>query len=313
VTGTGRPVVLDCDTGTDDAVAIMLAALHPGLDLLGVTTVWGNLDVGHTTDNTLRVLDHVGRSDVPVHRGAARPLRPAPDPGAGARRLPPHLPLPSTTRAAATTPAAEWLVETLRAATRPVTLVATGPLTNLALALAADHGIVGGVEEVVLMGGSHAVANVTPRAERNVWNDAGAADAVLRAGFPRVVLVTLDATHEATLDRGDCARLRDLGTPAGAATADLVEERIEQYAGAPDPSGRPAAPVHDALAVAHLVDPGILGLRHLHVAVDTSDGPDHGRTAIDVDGGTGRAPNAHVALAADRVRFLDVLLSVLGG
>jgi purine nucleosidase/ribosylpyrimidine nucleosidase len=274
--------------------------------------VWGNLDVEHTTENTLRVLDHVGRSDVPVHRGAARPLRPAPDTGAGARRLPPHLPLPPPTRSAASTPAAEWLVETLRAATRPVTLVPTGPLTNLAHTLAADPGLVEVVEEVVLMGGSHAVANVTPRAERNVWNDSVAAQAVLRAGFPRVVMVTLDATHQARLDRDDCARLRRLRTPAATAAADLVEERIEQYAGAPGPSGRPAAPVHDPLAVAHLVDPGILSLRHLHVAVDTSDGSDHGRTVIDVDGGTGRTPNAHVALAADRVRFLAVLLSTLG-
>lgn len=307
-----RPVVLDCDTGTDDAVAVMLAALHPRLDLLGVTTVWGNVGVEHTTDNTLRVLDLVGRSDVAVHPGAGRALHPAPDATARARRLPPHLPLPPPTRAASGVPAVEWLVEALRAATRPVTLVPTGPLTNVALTLAADPGVVDAVDAVVLMGGSHTVANVTPHAERNIWSDAAAAETVLRAGFRRVVMVTLDATYQAVLDRDDCARLRRLGTAAGVAAADLVEERIAQYAGAPGLEGRSAAPVHDPLAVASLVDPGVVRPRHLHVAVDTSGGPDHGRTAIDVHGASGHTPNAHVALSADRDRFLDVLLSTLG-
>ena len=302
-----RPVVLDCDTGTDDAVAIMLAALHPGLDLLGVTTVWGNLDVAHTTDNTLRVLDHVGRSDVPVHRGAGRPLLAA-DAVERARPLPPHLPLPPSTRAADAMPAVDWLVETLRAATRPVTLVPTGPLTNVALALAADPGIVDAVDQVVLMGGSHTIPNATPYAERNVWGDAVAADTVLRAGFRRLVMVTLDATHQAALDRDDCDRVRALGTPASVAAADLVEERIERYAG---PDAPRAAPVHDPLTVAYLVDPDVLGLRHLHVAVQTADGPTYGRTVIDVDGVTGRTPNAHVALSAHHDRFLDVLVALL--
>ena len=290
---TVLPVVLDCDTGTDDAVAIMLAALHPGLDLLGVTTVFGNLAVADTTDNTRRVLDEVGRSGVPVHRGASSALPPG-------RRVP------------KASLAVDWLVETLRATTRPVTLVPTGPLTNVALALAADPRIVDAVDQLVMMGGSHAIPNVTPHAERNVWNDPVAADSVLRAGFRRLVMVTLDATHQAPLDHDDCDRLRRLGTPAGVATADLVEERIEQYAGWGPPGARPAAPVHDPVTVAYLVEPDVVTLRHLHVAVETTEGPTCGRTVIDVDGVTSRPPNAHVALTADRDRFVGVLLSTLG-
>jgi len=306
-----RPLVLDCDTGTDDAIAIMLAALHPALDLRGVSAVWGNLDVGHTADNSLRVLDHVGRSDVPVLRGAAGPLAEAPDAAAHRRHLPPALPLPPSRRSVGEQPAVEWLVETLRAATEPVTLVPTGPLTNVALLVAADPRLVEAVDEVVLMGGGHAVGNVTPSADRNVWCDARAAHAVLTAGFRRLVMVTLDATYQATLDLDRCAELRGLGTPAATAAATFVEERIAQYAGA---GGVPpsAAPVHDPLTVAYLLDPGVVGLRPSHVAVETSGVLTYGRTVIDVHGVTGLPANAHVALTADADRYFAVLRSTLG-
>lgn len=307
-----RPLVLDCDTGTDDAIAIMLAALHPALDLRGVSAVWGNLDVGHTADNSLRVLDHVGRTDVPVLRGAAGPLAEAPDAAAHRRDLPRALPLTPSRRSVGEQPAVEWLVETLRAATEPVTLVPTGPLTNVALLVAADPRLVEAVDEVVLMGGGHAVGNVTPSADRNVWCDARAAHTVLTAGFRRLVMVTLDATYRATLDLDRCAQLRGLGTPAATAAATLVEERIEQYAGA---GGVPpsAAPVHDPLTVAYLLDPGVVELRPVHVAVETSGLLTYGRTVIDVHGVTGRPANAHVALTADADRYFAVLRSTLGG
>ena len=300
---TGRRVALDCDAGTDDAVAIVLAALHPGLDLVGVTSVWGNVAVEHTTDNALRVLDLVGRTDVPVLHGSAGPLRAAPDAAARARHLPPHLALPPTQRTASGD-AVEWLVETLSATTAPVTLVPTGPLTNIARALAARPSIVDAVEEVVLMGGSHARANVTPSAERNVWWDAEAAHAVLTAGFRRLVMITLDATSQVRVTADDCDRWRRLGTPVAAAVAVLVEERVRQYGG--------PAPVHDPLTVAYLVDPAVVELRHLQVAVETTGLLTYGRTVIDVDGVDGLPPNAHVALEVDAGRYLDLITSVLG-
>ena len=304
-------MVLDCDTGTDDAIAIMLAALHPGLDLLGVTAVQGNVDVEHAADNSLRVLDLVGRSDVPVLRGVGRPLSTAPDAEAHRRQLPLHLPVASSPRVA-DAGAVEWLVETLRGSTEPVTVVPTGPLTNLAQAVVADPAIVNVVEEVVVMGGGHAVGNVTPSADRNVWWDAAAAEIVLRAGFLRPVLVTLDATHQALLDRDDCARLRGLGTAAGEAAATLVEERIGQYAGSRGLDGREAAPVHDPLTVAYLLDPGVVRLEHLHVAVERTGALTYGRTVIDRHRVTDQPPNAFVALSSDSRRYVDVLLRTLG-
>ena len=124
--------------------------------------------------------------------------------------------------------------------------------------------------------------------------------------------VVSTATYQAVLDRDHCDELRRLGTPAATAAADLVEERIAQYAGAGGLGGRPAAPVHDPLTVAYLVAPAVLGLRHLHVAVETTGTLTYGRTVIDVHGVTGQPPNAHVALTADRARFVDVLRRTLG-
>jgi hypothetical protein len=167
-----RKLILDVDTGTDDAVAIMFAALHPGLDLIGVTTVNGNVPVAGTTDNTLRVLDVIGRSDIPVYPGLAHPIARRGFPG----RL--HfgkdtvndmhgiaLPLPEAHSTAQPVSAVEYLVETLRATTSPMTLVAVGPLSNIATALAVDPSIRDAVDELVIMGGAHAYGNITASAE----------------------------------------------------------------------------------------------------------------------------------------------------
>ena len=292
-----RPVILDCDTGTDDAIAIMLAALHPDLELLGVSTVHGNHPVSATTDNTLRVLDHIGRSDVPVYAGADAPYSPrlaAPD----SRILDPHLPLPEPTSKKQEQDAAPWLAQILSAS--PVTFVATGPLTNLAAAIDLEPGLVDTVEEVVFLGGTQRIANVTALAERNVWNDPAAADKVFTAGFKRLVVVPLDATHRAQISGEEATRLLALGTPAGKAAARLVHERIEQYADA----GTRQAPVHDPLTVAYVIDSGVLSLQEVHVDVITAAGGAYGRT--DVRRGD---PNVFLALDADRIQYVDLLLS----
>lgn len=300
---TPRPVILDCDTGTDDAIAIMLAGLHPDLDLLGVTTVFGNLPVTNTTDNTLRVLEHIGRGDVSVYAGAAGPIGPRPA-LPDLRVLPSALPLPRPTGSSRWQPAAEWLVEILRQAADPVTLVSTGPFSNLAAALALDPAIVGKLETVVLMGGSDRVPSVTPLAERNVWNDPVAADRVLAAGLD-VVLVTLDATTSSPLSEADAHELEALDTPAGSATAALVRERIDLYAGASAPG---TAPVHDAFTVAWLLDPAVVDLQPMQVRIELAEGSAYARTHID-DG----EPNARVALTADGDRFRRLLLETFAG
>jgi inosine-uridine nucleoside N-ribohydrolase len=292
-----RPVILDCDTGTDDAIAIMLAALHPDLELLGVSTVHGNHPVSVTTDNTLRVLDHIGRSDIPVYAGADAPYSPRLAPP-DSRILDPHLPLPEPTSSRQEQVAAAWLAQILSAS--PVTFVSTGPLTNLAAAIDLEPGLVDTVEEVVFLGGSQRIANVTALAERNVWNDPAAADKVFSAGFKKLVVVPLDATYRAQVTTEDAARLMALGTPAGRAAARLVHERIEQYAD----SGTQAAPVHDPLTVAYVIDSGVLSLQEVHVDVITAGGVAYGRT--DVRRGD---PNVLLALDADRVQYVDLLVS----
>ena len=309
---TPVPVVLDCDTGTDDAVAILLAALHPGLDLLGVTTSWGNHDVRHTTDNTLRVLDLVGRgASVGVHPGRNEPVRPRLTPlPSGRDDLPPTLDLPAPVSAAGTE-AVEWLVATLRAATEPVAVVATGPLTNLAAALAADRSITGSVGRLVVLGGAHQRAGVTPYAERNVWCDPEAAADVLAAPFRDVLLVTMDATFSAPLTAADVARLRRLGTPAARATAGLVDARIEWYRRDPSMAAAGGAPLHDPLAVAALVAPGLLTTLRATVQVERTDPVRYGATrfAAEVDERRGRTS---VAVRADHDGYVDLLCTTLG-
>lgn len=307
---TRTPVILDCDTGTDDAVAVLFAALHPDLDLLGVTTVWGNHDVRYTTDNTLRVLDLVGRGDVGVHPGSNRPVRPRiADLPSGRDDLAPTIGLPAPTSAPGA-PAVDWLVETLRATTEPVALVPTGPLSNVAAAVAADPRIVGAVGRLVVLGGTHRQAGVTPYAERNVWCDPEAAHDVLAAGFRDVLLVTMDATFSAPLTAADVARLRDVGTVAATTAADLVEQRIEWYRRDDAMAALGGAPLHDPLAVAALVAPGLLTVLRASVEVERADETTYGATRFRAETDE-RKGAVGVAVRADHDRYVDLLCEVL--
>jgi inosine-uridine nucleoside N-ribohydrolase len=317
---TRRPLILDVDTGTDDAVAVMCAALHPDLELLGVTTVNGNVPVENCTDNTLRVLDAVGRSDVAVHEGLARPIVrsdfPAPkryERGSAKDMHGLTLPLPDPHSTKSPTGAVEYLVETLRATTAPVTLVPVGPLSNIAAALAVDPAIAEAVDEVVIMGGGHDVGNETAAAEFNIWADPEAADVVFAAPWRRLTLVPLDATHKALVSRTDCEALQALGSAAGAAAADFVTRRIDAYAAGSQVAAEEAAPVHDALCVAYLIHPEVVTTRHLHVRVETQGSRTVGRTVMDTRTHDSEPPNAHVAFDADARLFVRFLLSVLAG
>lgn len=297
------PLIIDCDTGTDDAVAILVAALHPDLELVGVTTVWGNHDVAHTTDNSLRVLDLIGRGDIGVHPGVD---------GAGRTDLPATLDLPAPTSLAGV-PAVEWLVETLRAATTPITLVPTGPLSNIAAALEADPRIVEAVDRLVVLGGSHREAGVTPYAERNVWCDPRAAHATLTAGFRDVLLVTMDATFSAPLTGADADRLRAVGTVAATTAASFVDARIDWYRRDPAMASLGAAPLHDPLAVACLVDPAVVAVRNASVTVERTDPTTYGATRFSFAGERSDGAPVQVALSADHDRFLAFLCGALGG
>jgi inosine-uridine nucleoside N-ribohydrolase len=309
-----RKLILDVDTGTDDAIAIMLAALHPDLDLVGCTTVNGNVEVQHCTENTLRVLDHIGRGEIPVHEGLpkpfARPDFPVPrkDETLARKIHPAVLPVPPTARRKVDAGAVEFLIETYRAATDPIALVPVGPLTNIAAALTVDPGFAKRVSEIVIMGGGHAIGNITPSAEFNIWCDPEAAAVVFAAGFERMTLVPLDATHRALISRDHCARLAALGTPAGTAAAACIGHRIEVHDEIQPMEVAGTAPVHDALCVGFLIDPSLVATRRLHVAVETAGALTVGRTVIDTHRrGTG-APNCDVAFDADAARFAELLI-----
>jgi inosine-uridine nucleoside N-ribohydrolase len=310
---TRRKLILDVDTGTDDAVAIMLAALHPALELVACTTVNGNVEVEHCTDNTLRVLDHIGRSDIPVHEGLSRPLVREDFPVARSvedRAGKFHgttLPLPPPKSRKASNAAVEFLIETFRNATDAITLVPVAPLTNIAAALARYPKLVDLVPEVVIMGGGHEIGNVTPSAEFNIWADPEAAASVLSAGFRKITLVPLDATHRALVSRDDCAKLRALGTPAGDAAADITEPRIAAHDESQQMATGGAAPVHDALAVASLIDRSVITTQRFHVAVETKGELTVGRTVIDTHFRGGGKPQCDVAFDADARRFVQLL------
>jgi inosine-uridine nucleoside N-ribohydrolase len=311
---TRKKLILDVDTGTDDAVAIMLAALHPALELLGCTTVNGNAPVEYCTDNTLRVLDHIGRGDIPVHEGAARPLVrpdfpiPRDQDDLAGKIHGKTLAVPATTRRKADAGAVEFLIETYRNATDEIVLVPVAPLTNIAAAILLDPKFAERVPEIVIMGGGHEIGNVTPAAEFNIWGDPEAAAIVFAAGFRRMTLVPLDATHRALVSYADCERLRGLGTPAGQAAAEFIGHRIGIHDEIQKMAVAGTTPVHDAVCVGSLVDPSIIATRRLHVAVETTGALTVGRTVIDTHFRGRQAPQCDVAFDADAGRFMALLL-----
>ena len=221
-----QDLIIDCDTGSDDAIALLVGALHPDLNLVAVTTVAGNCPVDVTTLNTLKVLDSARISGVPVYRGAEGPLVGPPiDRSAG---WPQDLDLPEPSIAAEPVHAVDFLVEKLAAAETPITVAAVGPLTNLALAFRMRPRIVSRIERLAIMGGGIAVTNISASAEANIFWDAEAADVVFRAGAP-IDLYPLDATHMAPVTSGDVARWAESGTPAALTAAAFLPERIHMY------------------------------------------------------------------------------------
>ena len=302
------PVLLDCDPGHDDAIALLLALASPEFELIGVTTVSGNQTLEKTTANAIRVLEFVGRGDVPVAAGADRPL-------VRERKTAAHVhgetgldgpTLPPPEKRPLDQHAVEFLAERIAAAATPVTLIPTGPLTNVALLLASHPEAAERLERIVLMGGSIAEGNVTPAAEFNIWADPEAAVRVFSSGL-EVTMVGLDVTHKALMTAEHAGRLRSSGR-TGTMVAELYDffsiHHREVYR-------MDAAPIHDAVAVAHAVRPGLVETVERHVAVECDSELCRGRTVVDLWSRTGKAPNAHVAVGIDGEAFLEFLIERL--
>lgn len=306
-----RPVVIDTDPGIDDAMAVAVALASPELEVVGLTSVFGNHGIDVTTANAQRVLDAVGRPEVPVVRGAAGPLvRPYAGPAAfvhGDDGLgDAGLPGPSTSPRARRW-AAEWIATTVLDRPGEVTLVALGPLTNLALALHLAPEITGAVAGVVAMGGAaHVPGNVTPVAEANIWNDPEAADQVLGADWP-VTLIGLDVTEQLLADTAWLRSLDDEPAP-GARLVAATAPRYEDYHREADRVA--GIHCHDVAPIARLVDPDAFTVSRHRVRVAT-DGVSVGQTVVarrrdHADDWTGRPPQ-DVAVDVDAERVLDLV------
>lgn len=292
-------IILDCDPGIDDALAITFAAGYPGIELAGITSVAGNVALPKTTRNALAVAEFVGVGAVPVTAGASGPLLRTPydarlvhgESGLGGAVL------PEPSRAAEPGHAADFIVDTLAARPGEITLVATGPLTNIALAVKREPRITEWARSFVIMGGSTGRGNVTPAAEFNIWVDPEAASIVFDAGWT-VHMIGLDITllARATPDvQQKMTSLGDLG-------ARLLLPALSQY-NAPHEGVGPA--VHDVCAVVYLAEPSLFGMRPAKVNVETAGRWTSGMTVTDFDADD---PNTSVGMELDTDGFWSLVL-----
>ena len=304
------PVILDCDPGHDDAIALILALASPELKVLAVTTSAGNQTPDKTLNNALRILTLLGRNDIPVAAGAPKPL---------ARELiiadnvhgesgldGPKLPDPAFAPQAMT--GIELMAKCLRESPQPVTLVPTGPLTNIALLLAAHPELKPNIARIVLMGGAAGAGNWTPAAEFNIYVDPQAADMVFKSGIP-ITMCGLDVTHEAQVMDEDIERVRAITNPVAQCVAGLLDFFMIYHR---DPKwGFSGAPLHDPCTIAWLLAPELFHGVECRVDIETSGEHTVGMTVVDRYGLTGKPANALVLLGLDRPGFIDLLVTRL--
>ena len=304
------PVILDCDPGHDDAIALILALASPELKVLAVTTSAGNQTPDKTLHNALRILTLLGRHDIPVAAGAPKPL---------ARELiiadnvhgesgldGPTLPDPAFAPQVMT--GLELMAKCLRESPEPVTLVPTGPLTNIALLLAAHPELKPRIARIVLMGGAAGAGNWTPAAEFNIYVDPEAADMVFKSGVP-ITMCGLDVTHEAQVMDEDIERVRAIANPVARCVAELLDFFMIYHR---DPKwGFAGAPLHDPCTIAWLLAPALFHGVECRVDIETQGAHTSGMTVVDRYGLTGKLANALVLLGLDRAGFIDLLVQRL--
>lgn len=302
-------IILDCDPGHDDAVALLLAARHPNIELLAVTTVAGNQSVDKTTRNALKVCSLANLRHIPVARGMDRPLvrpaRHAADIHGESGMDGPAVPEPDIEPIA--THAVDLLIDTLMNSDGDITLVPTGPLTNIAAAIRQQPAIVPKIKAISLMGGSIGLGNVTPAAEFNIYTDPEAAAIVFACGRP-ITVSTLEVTHQALATEEIATRLRAANRRVATFVADLLVFFAETYRTV---FGFVAPPLHDPCAVAAVIDPSILKGQMMHVEIETTGTWASGSTVCDVHNVWQREPNAFVGHGLDVERFWNMLIEVI--
>lgn len=304
-----RKIILDCDPGHDDAVAILLALASPELELLGLTVVGGNVPLAGTVLNTRKIVTLSGCDGVSIYAGCPQPMvrkivtaehvhgETGLDSGSGTLLAEPTVPV-------ADQHAVNFIIDTVRStAAREITLVATGPLTNVAIAFAMAPDIVERLDEVIIMGGvGYEPGNITPAAEFNVYVDPQAAAAVFDSGV-KLTMFGLDVTHQMLITQPRLEQIANTGR-IGATVADLLDffnrYDVSKY-------GWEGAPLHDPCTIAYLINPDLFEGRRMHVVVDMAEGPSLGRTVTDWFGVTEQEPNAKVITGGDADGFFNLI------
>lgn len=295
--------ILDCDVGHDDAIALMLGAAHPQIDLLGICAVAGNQVLPKTLKNTLHVVQHLNLS-IPVYAGMDRPMvrdQVIADNIHGETGLdgPVFEPLKIC---AEKEHAVEYLIHTLLCSQEKITLVPVGPLSNIGMALRLEPKIAEKIDKIVLMGGAYGLGNYTAAAEFNIFADPEAAHIVFTSGVP-IVMMGLDLTNQVLADMSVIERMENIGNKAGKLFGDMMRFTFETQ----KTFGLTAGPVHDVTAMAYVVEKDIFETKPAYVEICLDKGPCYGRTVCDFYGTTGKKPNALVGMGLNLKRFWDLV------
>lgn len=317
-----RKVILDVDTGSDDAIAIMCALLLQELEIVAICTVWGNTEVEFTTDNTLRLLSRMGK-DIPVYAGAPTSLAKYLSPercvdgtcqavidGRIVRIHDKHLNLPESKYKREEMPAPFFYMDYLMGVEEPVDIIAVGPLTNFGIAFSLKPEIVAGIHQMVIMGGGYRVGNVTGYAEANFWHDPEAAQIVLDSGV-KPMIVPLDATHEAVITKSEIMKIKENSNFCSDFAVDLLLQRMAVHTASQPLKLKDSATVHDALAVAAIANRNILKeVKEKYIRI-CFWGTAEGHCVIDRRESE-KQPNCSFAYSANREKFVDFLIETLG-
>jgi purine nucleosidase len=310
-----RKIIIDCDPGHDDAVAILLTLASPDeIDLLGITCVAGNAPLALTSTNALRVCELAGQPQTRVYAGCVRPMirdlvTAQNVHGQSGLDLPDGTSLPDPIMNMQPEHATKFIIETLLSEPQAsVTLCTLGPLTNVAMAMVQEPAIISRIREIVLMGGAAITpGNVTPAAEFNIYVDPEAARLVFRSGVP-LTMMGLDVTHQVLVTDDRRERIRRDGGRVSEVVADLMSFYcrfdLDRY-------GMEGGPLHDPCVIAHLLDDSIFSTRHTNIEVETHSELTLGETVADWWGMTDRAPNCRVGERADHEKFFDLLIERL--
>ncbi|GAX06522.1 inosine-uridine preferring nucleoside hydrolase [Secundilactobacillus pentosiphilus] len=301
---TARKIILDCDPGHDDAITMMMAYAHPDIDLLGITIVAGNQTLKKTVHNGLNVAQLLDM-DVKLYPGMPQPLV-REQVVAGNVHGKTGLDGPTfeaLKRTAEKENGVQFIIDTLMASDGDITLVPTGPLTNIATAMRMEPLIIPKIKEIVLMGGAYGTGNFTPSAEFNIFADPEAAHVVFKSGAP-IVMMGLDLTNQTICTPDVIERMEAIGNKAGKLFGDLMrftlKTQFEEF-------GLEAGPIHDATTVGYLIDPSLFEMQDMYVTVDINRGPCYGRTVCDELNVLKQTPNAKVGKGIDRKGFFDLV------